>query len=79
MRERETVWIFGRKGGLGNRVLDFGWECWGKVVERWKEKVGLVVAQAMDVCKSSLCFVGNSQSSFVSEKKEERESVERED
>ncbi|KAM1679689.1 hypothetical protein EV1_039158 [Malus domestica] len=45
------------------------WGFEGKMVERWKEKVGLVVAQAMDVFNSSLCFVCHFQSSFVSEKK----------
>ena len=43
-----------RSESLGKRVgvvvkwgLSFGAEIWGKEVERWKEKVGLVVAQAM--------------------------------
>ena len=43
-----------RSESLGKRVgvvvkwgLSFGDEIWGKEVERWKEKVGLVVAQAM--------------------------------
>lgn len=38
----------GKRGGVVVKWgLSFGAEVWGKEVERWKEKVGLVVAQAM--------------------------------
>lgn len=38
----------GKRGGVAVKWgLSFGAEVWGKEDERWKEKVGLVVAQAM--------------------------------
>lgn len=51
----------GKRGGVVVKWgLSFGAEVWGKEVERWKEKVGLVVAQAMismSLCMCVLMFV----------------------
>lgn len=49
-----------KAGNLGRRVkwvLDFGGEGWENGVEMWKEKVGLVVAEAMNGGAMKLFFL----------------------